>query len=217
MNNYFNVKDFDKVVLRSNTTFNESAHIYNSKMMDAASGKHAEYDVFISHSSKNKDLVRKLRQVLEDDYNLSAYIDWEEDAGTNRNDVADKIKLAMDRSKSLLYVKTSEADDSQWVAWEVGRYDHINNDKIGVLLIDDEKNSASAWKHAEFLKDYQILSKNDFADFVRDGKKKLVENKRKSLAEALTAKTLGVAATTGTIIGVSPAIGQSTKFFSSGQ
>ena len=218
MANYFNVKDFDSVQLKARTTHAmDSGRVFNARLNDDASGKQVEYDVFISHSSENKDLIRKLRQVLEDDYNLSAYIDWDEDAGMSRDEVADKVKDAMDRSNSLIYVKTSKSDNSQWVAWEVGRYDANKSDRIGVLLIEDEKITADTWEHREFLKDYQILEKEDIKAFVQDGVKKLRENKRRALASSLGAKTLGVAAGAGTIVKVSPAIGQATKFFGTKQ
>lgn len=171
MNKYFNRKDFDNIKL------NEKIKIYSSISFDNAEGRQKEYDAFISHSTRDKEIVLKVRQLLEERYHLSAYIDWEEDAGTKRDDVADKVKIAMDVSKSLIFIKTSNSDESQWAAWEVGRYDAKNHDKIGVLLIEDDNFYEANWKHREFLKDYTILGPDDIVSFVKNGTKKLVEAK----------------------------------------
>ena len=175
MSKYFNRKDFDSIKL------NERIKTASSISFDNAEGKQQEYDVFISHSTKDKDIVKKIRQLLEEKYGLSAYIDWEEDAGTTRNEVADKVKEAMNISKSLIFIKTSNSDESQWTAWEVGRYDAINSDRIGVLLVEDDNFYEADWLHREFLTDYIILEKDDIVPFVQNGAKKLIETKRRAL------------------------------------
>jgi hypothetical protein len=171
MNKYFNRKDFDAIQLK----IRDSNAI---KVNEAVVGRQNSYDVFISHSSKDKDIVKKIRQLLEDRYSLSAYIDWDEDSGMQRDEVASKVKEAMKISESLIFVKTSNSDTSQWAAWETGHYEAIKSaDKIGVLLIEDDEFTVEAWKHREFLKDYCILEQEDIVPFVKYGTKKLFETK----------------------------------------
>jgi MTH538 TIR-like domain (DUF1863). len=209
MAKYFNRKDFDSIQLKGmgKTT---GAVVFND-----AEGKQQEYDVFISHSTKDKELVKKIRQLLEEKYNLSAYIDWEEDAGTKRDDVADKVKAAMDISKSFMFVKTSNSDESQWTAWETGRYDAKNHDKIGVLLVEDDSFREADWKHREFLKDYIILEVEDIVPFVKNGSKKVIEAKKKAieLNEASSNKSIHFNTATGVLGTIEQGKGTSTKFY----
>jgi hypothetical protein len=210
MANYFNRKDFGEIILNSSQRV--------SKAFDSASGKQVEYDVFISHSSKpeDKSLVRQIRQLLEDHYKLSAYIDWDEDYGMSRDEASDKIKLAMDVSKSFIVVKTSNSDESQWVAWETGRFDSKDSDKIGVLLIeDDDKFTVDTWKHREFLKDYIILEKADVVSFVANGAKKIIAAKKhaQELNSALASKSVILNEATGQLNIGKPMSGTTTKFY----
>lgn len=210
MSNYFNVKDFDNIQLKPKKRI-----LYNSRACDEAIGKQCEYDVFISHSSKNKDLVSKIRQLLEERFGLSAYIDWDEDEGAQRYEIATKVKTAMDHSKSLLYVKTSEADDSQWVAWEIGRFDAKKPDNIGVLLIEDDKITAETWQHREFLKDYQILDKtDDIKTFVSDGHAKFFAAKKaKDFSSRLNTGAITAVAASGTLCNTTPGVASPTKYY----
>ena len=106
MTTYFNVKDFADIQLSKNFAEDRNCQVYNA----SAHGKQENYDVFISHSSKDKDLIKKLRSYLEDYFGLSAYIDWDEDCGMSREEVADRVKEAMSRSKTFLIVKTDNSD-----------------------------------------------------------------------------------------------------------
>lgn len=210
MSNYFNIKDFDTLELKSTPR-----HFNNSFACDESIGEQGAYDIFISHSSANRELISKLRQVLEERFGLSAYIDWDEDGDTTRDEITEKIKNAMDRSKSLLYVKTSESDDSQWVAWEVGRFDAKKPDNIAVLLIEDDKFTADTWRHREFLKDYQILDKTDnIKDFVNMGHKKFFAAKQaRDLSSKLNSGAIAAVATMGSLCDVTPGLGTPTKYF----
>jgi hypothetical protein len=210
MSNYFNIKDFDSITLKTPV----KDHHFSNAMDRAAipEGKQFTYDVFISHSTKNKDVVKKLKQLLEDKYNLSAYIDWDEDAGCKRDEVCDKVKDAMNRSKSLLYIKTSDSDDSQWVAWEVGRYDALNADKIGVLLIEDDKLTNETWLHREFLKHYYILEKDDVVPFVSYGKKRLIEDKATAFKNDFENKNIAIGSGVK-LINTVDGTGTTTKFY----
>ncbi|MBL7186063.1 MAG: toll/interleukin-1 receptor domain-containing protein [Phycisphaerae bacterium] len=137
----------------------------------SAMGEQAEYDVFLSHSIKDTRLIKQIRDVLESNCNISVYIDWDEDAGTPRDEIADTVKAAMDCSKTLLVVKTDNSDDSSWVPWETGYFDNKDNDKIGVLLVEDEDRqfSRKTFEHREYLKNYVILGPDDIVGFITNG------------------------------------------------
>lgn len=206
---YFNRRDFESIQLK------EGRKVTASVVFDSAAGKQQEYDVFISHSIKDKELVKKIRQLLEEKYNLSAYIDWDEDSGTKRDDISEKVKAAMNISKSFMFVKTSNSDDSQWTAWETGYYDNVNSDKIGVLLIEDEKITKDTWEHREFLKDYYILEKDDIVSFVSNGVRKTIEAKEKALHlnTALENKAVSLNTSKGKLEVGAAMTGTATKFY----
>lgn len=140
------------------------------KFRDAL-GDQVEYDVFLSHSTKDMVLIRKIRDILENNYGIAVYIDWDEDEGTSRDDIADVVKNAMDRSHSFLIVKTYNSDESSWVSWETGYFDNKDADKIGVLLVEDDEEgfNSQTFKHQEYLKNYIILGPEDIVDFVKHG------------------------------------------------
>lgn len=183
MTTYFNVKDFADIQLSKNFAEDRNCQVYNA----SAQGKQDNYDVFISHSSRDKDLIKKLRIYLEDQYHLSAYIDWNEDSGMSREEVADTVKNAMSHSKTFLIVKTDNSDQSSWVSWETGCFEMMcttfndnNFDRIGVLLIEDDSKAfnKNTFLHQEYLKRYEIIGKDELIDFVAGGRKKILENRR---------------------------------------
>ena len=77
-----------------------------------AMGEQSRYDVFLSHSTKDTVLIKQIRDVLEASFDISVYIDWDEDEGVRRDEIADAVKNGMNRSRSFLVVKTDNSDDS---------------------------------------------------------------------------------------------------------
>lgn len=144
-----------------------------------AMGEQAQYDVFLSHSTEDMALIKHIRDVLEDSLDISVYIDWDEDAGTSRDEIADVVKSAMNRSKSFLVVKTDNSDDSSWVSWETGYFDKKDSDKIGVLLVenDDDEFNSETFEHQEYLKNYIILGPDDVVDFIKNGSSHIIKER----------------------------------------
>lgn len=98
-----------------------------------------EYDVFLSHSSLDSDLVLQLMSILNSK-GLTVYVDWVEDQTALKRDLtsADTAKVLIERiksSKAILYVKTSQSALSLWTPWELG-YAQAIGKKITVLEIE---------------------------------------------------------------------------------
>ncbi len=113
------------------------SEIYNSQY---ELERHKEFDVFLSHSSFDRNKLIKLK-VLLNSHNLSVYLDWTEDRTALRREVtnADTAKVIMERiknSQSLMYVLTSASLSSAWASWELG-YAHALGKKICVLKVED--------------------------------------------------------------------------------
>lgn len=163
---FYNRKDFAVPLSMS------QIKVLNEKRASfSAMGEQVQYDVFLSHSIKDVALIKGIRDVLEYNFDISVYIDWEEDAGTPRDEIADAVKNAMNHSRTFLIVKTDNSDDSSWVPWETGYFDNKDNDKIGVLLIEDDDSEFNhkTFEHREYLKNYAILGPEDIVDFIKNG------------------------------------------------
>lgn len=97
------------------------------------------YDVFLSHSSLNNDLVLQLMAILNSK-GLTVYIDWVEDRSALKRELtsADTAKVLIERIKSsraIVYVKTTQSALSLWTPWELG-YAQAIGKKITVLEIE---------------------------------------------------------------------------------
>ena len=85
-----------------------------------------QYNVFLSHSSKDREMVLDLVSRLNAlDYVV--YVDWvsdREDMDRNKanTDTAKVLLERMKQSNALMVIQTSNASVSPWVAWEIGFY-----------------------------------------------------------------------------------------------
>ena len=84
------------------------------------------YDIFLSHSVRDAELILGMKGTLED-LGYSIYVDWIEDPQLDRSKVtpatAGKLRQRMNSSKSLFYVTTANSDASKWMPWECGYFD----------------------------------------------------------------------------------------------
>ncbi|KAB7709764.1 Uncharacterised protein [Plesiomonas shigelloides] len=119
-----------------------ATNIYKSKskiLSESASvfNKYKTYDIFLSHSSKDAELILGVKATLED-MGYSVYVDWVDDAQLDRSKVnestAELLRERMDASKSLFYVTTENAEASKWMPWECGYFDGIK-EKVAILPI----------------------------------------------------------------------------------
>lgn len=102
------------------------------------------YDVFISHSFLDKDLVLTLVKLFNE-AGYSVYVDWIEDIELNRSavtkDTASLVRSRISQSKSLAYVVTTNISNSKWFPWELGIADGMLNEKAAILpILDSGKN-----------------------------------------------------------------------------
>ena len=124
-----------KNVFKSNSqVLNESVASFN---------KHKTYDIFLSHSSKDAELILGIKGIFED-LGYVVYVDWVDDPQLDRTNVskntAEKLRERMNASKSLFYVTTDNADSSKWMPWECGYFDGL---KEKVAIVPIQKNSLS--------------------------------------------------------------------------
>lgn len=109
------------------------------------------YDVFLSHSIKDGELVLGIKEILED-LNYTVYVDWIEDPEFDRTRVtpgtANQLRRRMMSSRSLLYVTTENAETSKWMPWECGYFDGL---KEKVAIVPVKATSTTTYTGQEYL------------------------------------------------------------------
>ena len=124
--------------------------------------KRNSFDIFLSHSSKDKQLILGVKQLIEDS-GYSVYIDWVDDPQLDRANVnaqtADILRTRMKQSKFLVYVDSNNATTSKWMPWELGYFDGYKPNKIGILPI--RQKSEGSYIGQEYLDLYPQIEKNN--------------------------------------------------------
>ena len=114
-----------------------------------------KYDLFISHSFQDKELVAGLACIFRE-AGYTIYIDWLNDSGLDRSnvtpDTAKKIQKRIEGSKGTAYISTSNSTSSKWCPWELGVSDGFNG-KVCILPIMN----SSTFKGQEYLGLYPYL------------------------------------------------------------
>ena len=120
-----------------------------------------EYDIFLSHSFSDKELILGLKKKIEE-IGFSVYVDWLVDKQLDRNcvsrDTADTLRNRMTSCKSLLYAFSDNSSKSVWMPWELGFMDGIRENKVAVMQINEITNlNKIDYKNQEYLELYYIV------------------------------------------------------------
>lgn len=131
----------------------------------ARSSDHDEYDVFLSHSIRDAELVDGIKNILEQQ-GFSVYVDWKSDPHLDRDAVsketAELLRKRMRQSKSLIYVATPNASSSKWMPWELGYFDGFNPGQVAVLPLMGAETDTFAKQ--EYLALYPEVTKSKYTD-----------------------------------------------------
>lgn len=96
------------------------------------------YDIFLSHSSLDKDLVLTLIKLFND-AGYSVYVDWINDYELDRSNVskntASILKMRMQQSRGLSFLTTQNSTNSKWCPWELGYFDGLKNSRCCILPV----------------------------------------------------------------------------------
>ncbi|MCQ2240245.1 toll/interleukin-1 receptor domain-containing protein [Treponema sp.] len=133
---------------------------YSERLLNESSSLKSHYDFFLSHSSADFELIQGLYKKLKD-MGFSAFLDRVDAKGVSINDMADKLKKAMDNSNYILYSHTHNSIDSKWVPWELGYFDCKNN-ASNILVMPILNNQGKAlYDGQEYLNQYKEISVED--------------------------------------------------------
>ena len=121
------------------------------------------YDIFLSHSSLDQDLVLALVRLFNQ-ARYSVYVDWIEDSELDRNNVtkctATILKKRMIQSRGLAYVSTKNITNSKWCPWELGYFDGRKNERCCILPVMEGKR----FEGQEYLGLYPYLTYSQIKD-----------------------------------------------------
>ncbi|WP_445147298.1 toll/interleukin-1 receptor domain-containing protein [Dyella sp. Tek66A03] len=97
-----------------------------SLLREARQTAHTSFDVFLSHSRLDSELVLGIKVILES-AGQSVYVDWIDDPLLDRSRVtpttAETLRVRMRQSQSLIYIHSANASTSRWMPWELGYFD----------------------------------------------------------------------------------------------
>ena len=126
----------DKIVPIPIETPDDLIHsIYNSQLEQMK-----KYDLFLSHSSFDSELLLSLKSVLNHS-NVNVYVDWVSDSNALKRELtnvntANTIIERLKSSKALLYIHTQASQNSKWTPWELGFF-HALKGKICIYNLDN--------------------------------------------------------------------------------
>lgn len=121
---------------------------------------HEKFDIFLSHSSDDSDLVLGVMLLLQKQ-GLKVYVDWVVDKKMDRNSVDKKtaavLRERMKSSRSMMYIATGSSSGSKWMPWELGYFDGHKPGQVAILpLLDSESQS---FEGQEYLGLYPVVTK----------------------------------------------------------
>jgi hypothetical protein len=126
----------DKILPTPIETPDDLIHsIYNSQLEQMK-----KYDLFLSHSSFDSELLLSLKSVLNHS-NVNVYVDWVSDRNALKRELtnintANTIIERLKSSKALLYIHTQASQNSKWTPWELGFF-HALKGKICIYNPDN--------------------------------------------------------------------------------
>ena len=139
---------------------NQFSQTYEFERMVESTKGSPSFDIFLSHSYKDKEYVKGLFYELTK-VGFKVYVDWIIDPYFDRKNVTKEtvntIRLRLKQSKSLVYATSENASNSKWMPWELGFMDG-NKGNCAILPITDYE--TDSFKGQEFLSVYPQIQKN---------------------------------------------------------
>ena len=121
-----------------------------------------EYDIFLSHSYADREIIPQLKQVLED-MGYRVYVDWIDDKLLSRENItketAKVLQIRMNQSKSLFFATSENSPSSKWMPWELGYFDALKNKRVAIFPIQKDNNGFNSnFRGQEYLGLYYYIS-----------------------------------------------------------
>lgn len=125
-----------------------------------------DYDIFLSHSSADSDLVARARSGLAE-LGYSVFLDSEALPAVRPEQVtretAQALRDAMRKCSSLIYLISEKSAESRWMPWELGFFDGFCG---RVFVYPCDANAARHARGREYLKIYPVVPLRGRAEFL---------------------------------------------------
>ena len=119
-----------------------------------------QFDIFLSHSFDDKDIVLGIWLALED-MGYKVYVDWIQDKNLSRDKVtkttAEVLRHRMRNSKCLFFATSNASSSSKWMPWELGFKDG-HNQRAAILPISQAE--TSTFTGQEYLGIYPYITED---------------------------------------------------------
>lgn len=129
-------------------------------LKESASFTQRSYDIFLSHSKMDENLVLGAKHILENK-GYSVYVNWIDDAQLDRSHVnrktADTLRSRMRKCKLLFYLHTKNASLSKWCPWELGYFDGFTYPTPRVFIFPLLAPGESKFQGQEYLELYPLV------------------------------------------------------------
>ena len=146
--------------------------ISSERLLDeavAATSDTQMFDIFLSHASKDAELVLGIKTLLEQQ-GLDVYVDWVVDTQLDLSSVskstAQLLRKRMAQSNSLIYMATASASNSKWMPWELGYFDGLRKRNVAILPLMDRPTDVFAGQ--EYLGLYPLVIKGVLDVYVEE-------------------------------------------------
>lgn len=150
---------------RMNKSYQFNAKSILESEARSTTSSYESFDVFLSHSSKDAELVLGVKEILSR-MGIKVYVDWHDDPQANRENVtvetAELLRTRMTQSKSLIFLATDNASGSKWMPWELGYFDGFSGGSVAVLPIVDYE--GATFKGQEYLGLYPLVDKGRYTN-----------------------------------------------------
>lgn len=140
----------------------QNKHKTFSKIINESNRRFDTYDIFLSHRKADEKIILGIKQLLEEEYNYTIYVDWIDDPQMSRTNVnkstANTLRTKMRACKCLVYVYTKKSTGSKWMPWELGYMDGSKPNKCTIFAIASTKTDKSpSYQEQEYLNIYPPL------------------------------------------------------------
>lgn len=148
----------DLVRRRARARASAKGRTVEAALRSEARAEVARYDVFLSQTIHDREIVYGVYAILTEDLGLTVFCDWIEAPEADRTSVTPEnaryVRDRMGRSDTLLFLDSPKADQSKWMCWEIGWFDGAKG-KVGVLPV--VRNAGDPYRGREFLGLYPVV------------------------------------------------------------
>lgn len=121
-----------------------------------------KYDIFLCHSSKDIDEIKRLKEYLRRNANKEAYVceidDPQLDPSKANKKTAEILKKRMENSSELYFVLSKNSQKSTWMPWELGYFNGKKSDSVIYVypIIDNYESEIKNFDGHEYLELYPM-------------------------------------------------------------